>query len=140
MESQVIFKKIDFDHEDVSMDEIIRAAKDARVHDFIKNLPDGYDSVIGHRGVQISGGQAQRIAIARAFIQDAKIVLLDEATSALDKESETLIQEALARLMENRTVIVVTHNTDFLRSGDWVIEMKAGKVVSQATYEKYILI
>lgn len=118
------------------MDAIIKAAKDARVHEFIRNLPDGYDSVVGHRGVQISGGQAQRIAIARAFIQEAKIVLLDEATSALDKESETLIQEALSRLMENRTVVVVTHNPDFLRSGDRVIEMKEGKVVSQTTYKK----
>lgn len=120
------------------MTQIIQAAKDAKVHNFIESLPNGYQSVVGHRGVQISGGQAQRIAIARAFIQDAKIVLLDEATSALDKESESLIKEALSRLMENRTVIVVTHNTDFLRSGDLVVEMKDGRVVSQGfnSFEK----
>jgi ATP-binding cassette subfamily B protein len=109
-------------------DEVLRAAIAARC-DFIESLPEGFDTMVGDRGVKLSGGQRQRIAIARAFLKDAPILLLDEATAALDSESEEAIREALSRLMRGRTVIAIAHRLATLRNFDRVVVLKAGKIL-----------
>jgi ATP-binding cassette subfamily B protein len=109
-------------------DEVLRAAIAARC-DFVENLPQGFETMVGDRGVKLSGGQRQRIAIARAFLKDAPILLLDEATASLDSESEEAIREALARLMRGRTVIAIAHRLSTLRGFDRVVVLKAGKII-----------
>jgi len=109
-------------------DEVLRAAIAARC-DFVENLPQGFETMVGDRGVKLSGGQRQRIAIARAFLKDAPILLLDEATASLDCESEEAIREALGRLMRGRTVIAIAHRLSTLRGFDRVVVLKAGKII-----------
>ena len=109
-------------------DEVLRAAIAARC-DFVENLPQGFETMVGDRGVKLSGGQRQRIAIARAFLKDAPILLLDEATASLDGESEEAIREALGRLMRGRTVIAIAHRLSTLRGFDRVVVLKAGKII-----------
>lgn len=109
--------------------DIVQAAKDAAAHDFILDLPDGYDTVVGEQGLRLSGGQRQRIAIARAMLKNAPILLLDEATSALDAESERKVQAALARLMVGRTTVVIAHRLATIRRADRIYVMESGKVV-----------
>lgn len=123
---------------DVSLEEVIRAAKLANAHEFIKDLPDGYDTLVGERGVKLSGGQRQRVAIARAILKDAPILVLDEATSALDSESEALIQDALVKLMKGRTSIVVAHRLSTIASLDRIIVLEDGKIVEQGTHRQLI--
>ncbi len=120
---------------DASREEIVRAAKLANADEFIVDLPDGYETLVGERGVKLSGGQRQRIAIARAILKDAPILVLDEATSALDSESESLIQDALGKLMKGRTSIVVAHRLSTIASLDRIIVLKDGKIVEQGTHE-----
>ena len=114
---------------DASEEEMLAAAKAARVHDFLSILPEGYDTMLGERGAKLSGGQKQRLAIARAFLTDPRILILDEATSALDSESEHLIQEALKRLMENRTNIVIAHRLSTILNADRIVVMNEGRIV-----------
>jgi ATP-binding cassette, subfamily B, bacterial MsbA len=123
---------------DASREEIERAAKDAAAHDFIRQLPQGYDTNIGEGGLKLSGGQRQRIAIARAMLRDAPILLLDEATSALDNESERLVQEALTRLMKNRTTIVVAHRLSTVIDSDRLYVLDQGRVVETGTHNELI--
>ena len=118
--------------------EIERAAKLANAHNFIKSLPEGYDTMVGERGTKLSGGQRQRIAIARAILKDAPILVLDEATSALDSESETLIQDALTKLMKNRTSIVIAHRLSTVANLDRIVVLKNGKIVEQGTHEELL--
>jgi ATP-binding cassette, subfamily B, bacterial len=113
---------------------VIEAAKKANAHDFISSLPDGYDTLVGERGVKLSGGQRQRIAIARAVIKDAPILVLDEATSALDSESEKLIQAALWELMKDRTTIVVAHRLSTIQKMDRIIVLENGSISEQGTH------
>ncbi len=124
--------------ENVSMERVIECAKQANCYDFITTLPDGFDTIVGERGVSLSGGQKQRIAIARAMIQNASVLLLDEATSALDTESESLVQEALNKLMVGRTSIVIAHRLSTVKDCDMIVVMKQGRVVEKGTHEELI--
>lgn len=123
---------------DASEEEIIAAAKKAQAHGFILETHDGYDTLVGERGVKLSGGQRQRIAIARAILKNAPVLVLDEATSALDSESEIEIQKALHELMEGKTVIAIAHRLSTLREMDRVIVLDAGKIVQDGTHEELL--
>ncbi|WP_051450796.1 ABC transporter ATP-binding protein [Actinospica robiniae] len=114
--------------------EIHRAAEAANVDEFVRALPDGYDTMVGERGVKLSGGQRQRVALARAILRDAPILLLDEATSALDSESELLVQEALWRLMEGRTALVVAHRLSTVAGMDQLVVLDRGRIIEQGTH------
>jgi ATP-binding cassette subfamily B protein len=121
-----------------SEEEIVSAAKQANAHDYITALDDGYDTLVGDRGAQLSGGQRQRIAIARAILADPAILILDEATSSLDAESERLVQEALDKLMENRTSLIIAHRLSTVRRCDQILVMSAGSVLERGTHEELI--
>ncbi len=114
------------------------AARDALAEDFIRALPEGYDTLLGERGVTLSGGQRQRVAIARAILRDAPILLLDEATSALDAESETLVQKALERLMEGRTTLVIAHRLATVLKADRILVMDGGQIVEEGTHKSLV--
>src|SRR5690606_36475404 len=109
-------------------------ARAANAHDFIIQLPDRYQTRLGERGTRLSGRQRQRIAIARALLRDAPILILDEATSALDTESERLVQEAIERLMQDRTVLVIAHRLASVRDADRIVVLEDGRVVEQGTH------
>mgnify|MGYP001431429164 CR=1 FL=1 len=129
---------IAFGRLDAPFDDIVAAAKAAAAHDFIAKLPEGYDTVIGDRGVKLSGGERQRLALARAFLKDAPILLLDEATSALDSESERLVQEALERLTKGRTTLVIAHRLATVRNADRIVVMEGGRILEQGTHDALI--
>ncbi|GAU84293.1 ABC transporter ATP-binding protein [Bosea sp. BIWAKO-01] len=118
-----------------SMARIVQAAKLANAHDFIMRLPKGYATLVGERGVKLSGGERQRVALARAFLADAPILILDEATSSLDSESEALIQEAMERLMQGRTTIVIAHRLSTVRAMDRILVFDRGRVVEEGSHE-----
>ncbi len=120
---------------DATHDEVVAVAKKAQAHDFIMSLPEGYETLVGERGVKLSGGQKQRVAIARAMLKDAPILILDEATSALDSESEVEIQKALHVLMSGKTVIAVAHRLSTLREMDRIIVLQEGKIIEDGTHE-----
>ena len=117
-----------------SMDRIEAAARAANAHDFIVELPEGYDTVIGELGVKLSGGQRQRVAIARALLKNAPILILDEATSALDNESERLVQEAIERLMKGRTTLVIAHRLSTIRNADRITVLERGRIIEEGSH------
>ena len=121
-----------------SQAEIERAAKLANAHDFIAALPKGYATLVGERGVKLSGGERQRVAIARAFLADAPILILDEATSSLDSESEALIQNAMERLMEGRTTLIIAHRLSTVRALDRLLVFDKGEVIEEGSHEQLI--
>jgi ATP-binding cassette, subfamily B, bacterial len=123
---------------DASKEEIIEAAKKANAHDFIVELPEGYDTDIGQRGVKLSGGQKQRLSIARVFLKNPPIIILDEATSALDNESEKAIQDSLEKLTENRTTIVIAHRLSTVRNAQRIIVLTDNGIYEQGTHEELI--
>ena len=129
-------ENIRYGRPDATEAEVIAAAKAAAAHDFIEMLPDGYRTFLGERGVTLSGGPRQRLAIARALLKDAPILLLDEATSALDAESERLVQTALERLMEGRTTLVIAHRLATVRRADRILVMEDGRIVETGTHEE----
>ena len=121
---------------DASEEELIAAAKSANAHDFIVSLPRGYGTVVGERGVKLSGGQRQRVAIARALLKDPAILLLDEATSSLDNESEQLVQDALGKLMQNRTTLIIAHRLSTIRIASRIVVLDQGRVIELGTHEQ----
>lgn len=133
-----IFENISYGRPGATHEEVEQAGKDANAHDFITKLPDGYHSRIGERGGELSGGQRQRIAIARALLRNSPILILDEATSALDTESEAVVQQALERLMSNRTVLVIAHRLSTIREADKIVVLEAGTVVEQGTHDQLL--
>ena len=120
---------------DASSEEIINAAKAANIHSFIVELPDGYNTIVGERGYRLSGGEKQRLALARVLLKDPQIMILDEATSHLDSESESLIQEALERLYANRTSIVIAHRLSTILSADLILVMDKGEIVERGSHQ-----
>jgi len=124
--------------DEIPLEKIEKAAKAANAHDFILKLPNGYDTVIGERGVMLSGGQRQRLAIARALLKNPPILILDEATSALDTESELLVQEAIERLMSNRTVFVIAHRLSTIQNADQIIVLENGKIAQQGKHQELL--
>ncbi len=120
----------------VSREDIIRAAKEAQAHQFIMNFKDGYDTIVGERGVTLSGGQRQRIAIARALLTDPRILILDDATSAVDSATEDEIQKAIKRILEGRTTLLITHRLSQIRRADRVLLIRQGEIVAQGTHHE----
>jgi ATP-binding cassette subfamily B protein len=138
MFSGTIAQNIAFGQDSFDMEAVEKAAKIANAHQFITQLPDGYHTWVGERGVNLSGGQRQRIAIARAVLLNPRILILDEATSALDSESEALVQEALERLMEGRTVFIIAHRLSTVRRCDRILVLERGQIVESGTHEELL--
>ena len=118
--------------------EIEAACRAANIHDFIADLPEGYDTVVGNRGYRLSGGEKQRIAIARVILKDPRILVLDEATSSLDSQSEALIQEALERIMQGRTSLVIAHRLSTILAADIILVLENGRLVEHGTHAELL--
>jgi subfamily B ATP-binding cassette protein MsbA len=123
---------------DSTQEAVERAARAANAHEFISQMPDGYDTILGERGTRLSGGQRQRIAIARAILRDPPILIFDEATSALDSESERLVQEAIEHLLEGRTVFVIAHRLSTIMNADQILTMEDGRIIQRGTHEELL--
>jgi ATP-binding cassette subfamily C protein CydD len=119
---------------DAPLDAVIRAAQQAQAHSFITQFPQGYDTLIGERGARLSGGQAQRIALARAFLKDAPFLLLDEATANLDPVTEAQVVEAMHALMRDRTVLVIAHRLQTVQNADYIVVLDGGRAVEMGTH------
>jgi ATP-binding cassette subfamily B protein len=136
--SRTIRENIAFGKEDALEEEIIEAAKQAQAHEFILSFKDGYDTLVGDRGVMLSGGQRQRIAIARAFLTDPRILILDDSTSAIDSRTEDEIQKAMRNVSRNRTTFIITHRLSQIRWADLILVLKKGELVAQGTHEELL--
>jgi ATP-binding cassette subfamily B protein len=130
-----IYENIAYANPDATKEEVLRASEKAHVGEFIQALSDGYDTIVGERGVKLSGGQKQRVAIARAFLKNSPILLLDEATSALDSVSEELIQDALFELMKGKTVIVVAHRLSTVQRLDRILVIEEGEIIEDGNHQ-----
>lgn len=134
--SNTVYENIKYGNVGASEIEVLKAAKAANAHGFISRMPQGYETQVGERGVQLSGGQKQRVAIARAILKDPSVLLLDEATSALDSESEKLVQEALDKLMDGRTTVIVAHRLSTIRNADTIAVLQNGRVIEMGRHEQ----
>jgi len=133
--NDTVRNNIAYGQPEISHKKVEEAAKMAMAHDFIQRLPNGYDTMIGERGLRLSGGERQRIAIARAILKNAPILILDEATSALDSESEALVQSALQNLMQGRTVCVIAHRLSTIRHADRIVVLEGGKIADVGSHD-----
>jgi len=133
-----IRENIAYGKPDASLEEIVAAAQVAQAHDFISELPQGYDTVVGERGVTLSGGQRQRVAIARALLMQPRILILDDSTSSVDTETERLIQQALENLMQGRTTFVIAHRLSTVRRADLILVMQDGQIVERGAHNELI--
>src|SRR5690606_8226316 len=136
--STSIRENIAFGRREASMEEIVAAARMAQAHEFIEELPDGYDTLVGERGLGLSGGQKQRIAIARAILADPRIVILDDATASVDMETEHAIQQALKQLMKGRTTFIIAHRISSVKDADQIIVLDEGRIVERGTHEELL--
>jgi subfamily B ATP-binding cassette protein MsbA len=133
-----VLENIAYARPHASEEDVLRAARIARCDDFVARLPNGYDTIVGERGVKLSGGERQRVAIARAILADPKVLILDEATSSLDSESEALIQEGLAELMKGRTTFVIAHRLSTIRRADAILVLEAGEIIESGRHEELL--
>ena len=131
--NNTIMENIRIGRQDATDEEVIAAAKLAHCDEFAEKLPDGWKTMIGENGSELSGGERQRISIARAFLKDAPIILLDEATASLDVDNETLIQEALSKLIQNKTVLIIAHRMRTVANADKIVVLKDGVVAEEGT-------
>ena len=136
--SGTILSNIKYSRQDATFEEVVEAAKQANAHEFIENLPDGYDTEIGERGVKLSGGQKQRIAIARAILENPQILILDEATSALDNESEKLVQDALEKLMEGKTTFIIAHRLTTIENSNKIVVIQKGEIKEVGSHNELL--
>jgi ATP-binding cassette subfamily B protein/subfamily B ATP-binding cassette protein MsbA len=136
--NQEIIENIRYGKPEATEAQVINAAKDAQAHEFIMELPQGYQTVVGERGYRLSGGQRQRLALARAILKEPEILILDEATSALDSESERLVQQALAMFQQDRTVLVVAHRLSTIIGADQILVLEQGKIVERGNHEELL--
>ena len=135
---QSILDNIRMGNPDATEEQVIAAAKAARCHEFIEQLPNGYQTVIGSTGVHLSGGERQRIAIARAIVKDAPIIVLDEATAFSDPENEYLIQKAFEKLIQNKTVVMIAHRLSTIRNADQILIMEKGCLIESGTHDELL--
>jgi ATP-binding cassette subfamily B protein len=133
-----LLENIGYAKPEATLDEVIAAAKQARAHEFIERLPNGYDTAVGERGVKLSGGERQRVALARALLADAPILILDEATSSLDVETERQVQEAMAELKRGRTTIIIAHRLSTIREADRILVFDQGRIVEQGAHAELL--
>ncbi len=136
--NDTVARNIAYGHDHIDEAQLHEAAKAANAHEFIMQLPQGYDTVVGERGVILSGGQRQRLSLARALLKNAPILILDEATSSLDTESERLVQQAIERLMQGRTVIVIAHRLSTIRHADRIVVLDQGRIIEQGSHEQLL--
>ena len=136
--SDTIKANIAYGRPEATMDEVVAAAKAAQAHEFIEGFTNGYDTIVGERGVTLSGGQRQRVAIARALLMDPRILILDDSTSSVDTQTEKLIQAALDTLMEGRTTFVIAHRLSTVRRADMILVMNGGQILERGTHHELL--
>ena len=136
--NDTVLNNIAYGHEDIDRERVEAIAKAANAHEFIMKLPQGYENMVGERGVILSGGQRQRLSLARALLKDAPILILDEATSSLDTESEQLVQQAIDRLMTGRTVLVIAHRLSTIRHADCIVVLDDGGIAQMGRHEELL--
>jgi ATP-binding cassette subfamily B protein len=136
--NDTIYYNIAYGHPDATREEVISAARSANIHDFIESLPMGYDSMVGERGLKLSGGEKQRVAIARALLKNPAILIFDEATSALDSKSERIIQDELRSIAQNRTTLVIAHRLSTVVDAHEILVMDHGRIVERGTHRNLL--
>ena len=136
--ADTVIENIRYGHANASIEDVKQAALSAQADQFIKDLPQGYETLLGERGVTLSGGQRQRIAIARAILRNAPVLLLDEATSSLDAENEMLVQKALEGVMRGRTTLVIAHRLSTIQRADRILVLEQGRIVEEGTHQSLL--